>query len=53
MHEVISKMRKWAQNRAVVASSKMPEPPDEWKNDNIPKLKQESYANPFLKSREK
>jgi hypothetical protein len=53
MHETISDMRKWAQSRAVAASSKLPEPLDEWQNDNIPKLKQETYANPFLKGKGK
>jgi SpoVK/Ycf46/Vps4 family AAA+-type ATPase len=53
MHETISDMRKWAQSRAVAASSKKPEPLDEWQNDNIPKLQQETYANPFLKSKGK
>jgi hypothetical protein len=53
MHETISEMRQWAQNRAVPASSKTPEPLDEWQNDNIPKLKQETYANPFLKGKGK
>jgi hypothetical protein len=51
MHEDISDMRQWAQSRAVAASSKEPEPLDEWRNDNIPKLKQESYTNPFLKGK--
>ncbi|GHU26651.1 ATPase [Spirochaetia bacterium] len=53
MHETISEMRKWAQSRAVAASSKTPEPLDEWQNDNIPKLRQETYSNPFLKAKEK
>ena len=53
MHETIDDMRKWAQSRAVPASSKTPEPLDEWQTDNIPKLAQESYTNPFVKSKDK
>jgi hypothetical protein len=53
MREDIGDMRQWARSRAVAASSKEPEPLDEWQNDNIPKLKQESYANPFLKAKGK
>ncbi len=47
MTETIEKMRKWAKSRAVAASSEKPEVlSDEGKD--IPKLKQESYNNPFL-----
>jgi SpoVK/Ycf46/Vps4 family AAA+-type ATPase len=53
MHETISEMRQWAQSRAVAASSKKPEPLDEWNNDNIPKLRQEVRTNPFLNAKEK
>jgi AAA+ superfamily predicted ATPase len=53
MHETISEMRRWAQSRAVAASSKTPEPLDEWQNDNTPQLRQEAYVNPFLKGKEK
>ena len=53
MHKDITDTRKWAQSRAVAASSKTPEPLDEWQNDNIPKLKQESRVNPFIQDKEK
>jgi len=49
MYEDIYDMREWAKSRAVAASKEVPEPLDEWKNDNTPKLQQEGYANPFVK----
>ena len=53
MFENISDMRLWAQSRAAPASSQKPEPLDEWKNDDVPKLQQESYSNPFVKPKGK
>ena len=53
MHEQIDDMRQWARSRAVAASKEVPELLDEWKNDNIPKLQQEGYANPFIKNEKK
>ena len=47
MHETIGKMRKWANSRAVSASIEVPEELES-KDENIPKLKQESYNNPFI-----
>jgi hypothetical protein len=47
MHESIDKMRKWAKSRAVSASIDEPETLDD-KDKDIPKLKQESYNNPFV-----
>ena len=47
MHETISKMRLWAKSRAVSASSDEPEVLED-KNKDLPKLKQESYNNPFI-----
>ncbi|MCL1994378.1 MAG: AAA family ATPase [Spirochaetes bacterium] len=49
MFEDINDMRQWAKSRAVPASSQAPEALDEWKDDSTPKLKQESYSNPFVK----
>ncbi|MCL1993756.1 MAG: AAA family ATPase [Spirochaetes bacterium] len=49
MFEDINDMRRWAKSRAVPASSQTPETLDEWNDDNTPKLKQESYSNPFVK----
>jgi AAA+ superfamily predicted ATPase len=47
MHETIDKMRKWAKSRAVLASIETAETLED-KNKDIPKLKQESYNNPFI-----
>lgn len=47
MHETISKMRLWAKSRAVSASTSEPETLDD-KDKDVPKLKQESYNNPFI-----
>ena len=47
MHETIDKMRKWAKSRAVSASIDEPETLDD-KDKDVPKLKQESYNNPFI-----
>jgi SpoVK/Ycf46/Vps4 family AAA+-type ATPase len=47
MHETISKMRLWAKSRAVSASTNEPENLDN-KDKDMPKLKQESYNNPFI-----
>lgn len=47
MHETIDKMRKWAKSRAVSASVDEPEILDD-KDKDVPKLKQESYNNPFI-----
>jgi ATP-dependent Zn protease len=47
MHETIEKMRKWAKSRAVSASTDEPESLDD-KDKDVPKLKQESYSNPFI-----
>lgn len=48
MHETIEKMRKWAKSRAVMASKEEVEPLDLETIKDVPKLKQESYNNPFL-----
>jgi SpoVK/Ycf46/Vps4 family AAA+-type ATPase len=48
MHETIEKMRKWAKSRAVFASSQKPEELNIAESKDIPKLKQESYNNPFI-----
>lgn len=48
MYETIQKMRIWAKSRAVTASSNEPEIL-EIKDKDLPKLKQESYNNPFIK----
>jgi SpoVK/Ycf46/Vps4 family AAA+-type ATPase len=48
MHETIDKMRKWAKSRAVAASSVEPESLDSVKDKDVPKLKQETYNNPFI-----
>ncbi len=50
MSEVINDMRKWAKSRAVMASDGEPEELEMKKEDKIPKLKQEQYNNPFIKS---
>ena len=47
MSETIEKMRKWAKSRAVAASTENAEPLDN-KNGDTPKLKQETYSNPFI-----
>ncbi|MCZ2355113.1 MAG: AAA family ATPase [Bacteroidia bacterium] len=47
MHETISKMRLWAKSRAVSASTSEPETLED-KDKDTPKLKQESYNNPFI-----
>ena len=46
MHETINKMREWAKSRAVNASKENPEKLDDEGKD-VPKLKQETYNNPF------
>jgi DNA polymerase III delta prime subunit len=51
MSNEINDMREWAKSRAVAASKETPEPLDEWKNDNVPKLQQEGYSNPFVKGK--
>lgn len=48
MHETIDKMRIWAKSRAVSASTEEPDQLDKEKDKEIPKLKQESYNNPFI-----
>jgi len=48
MSETINKMRLWAKSRAVSASSVKPEDLDTEKDKETPKLKQESYNNPFI-----
>ncbi|MCL2219751.1 MAG: AAA family ATPase [Chitinispirillia bacterium] len=48
MHETIDKLRLWAKSRAVSASAEEPELLDAEKDKDIPKLKQESYNNPFI-----
>ncbi len=48
MHETIEKMRKWAKSRAVSASKDEPEPLDKEQDKELPKLKQETYNNPFI-----
>jgi len=53
MAEVIGEMRKWAKSRAVNASSTEPELFDDWKDDDTPKLQQESYNNPFIEKSSK
>jgi hypothetical protein len=40
-------MRLWAKSRAVSASTSEPETLDD-KDKDVPKLKQESYNNPFI-----
>lgn len=47
MHETINKMRQWAKSRAVAASEEEPEKLDN-QNKDVPKLKQETYNNPFI-----
>lgn len=47
MHETISKMRLWAKSRAVSASTSEPDTLED-KDKDVPKLKQESYNNPFI-----
>lgn len=46
MHETIGKMRQWAKSRAVNASKNEAEELDD-KGKDVPKLKQETYNNPF------
>ena len=48
MHETIDKMRIWAKSRAVSASTEEPDKLDKMKDEELPKLKQESYNNPFI-----
>ncbi|MEI8202835.1 MAG: AAA family ATPase [Bacteroidota bacterium] len=48
MHETIDKMRIWAKSRAVSASTEEPDKLDKDKDSELPKLKQESYNNPFI-----
>lgn len=48
MHETIEKMRKWAKSRAVYASNDEPEKLDKEQDKELPKLKQETYNNPFI-----
>lgn len=48
MHETIEKMRKWAKSRAVSASIDEPEKLDKEQDKELPKLKQETYNNPFI-----
>jgi SpoVK/Ycf46/Vps4 family AAA+-type ATPase len=48
MHETIDKMRLWAKSRAVAASKEEPEKLDAEKDKDVPKLKQETYNNPFI-----
>lgn len=48
MHETIEKMRKWAKSRAVSASKDEPEKLDKEQDKELPKLKQETYNNPFI-----
>ncbi len=47
MHETIVKMRQWAKSRAVSASKDEPEKLED-KGKDVPKLRQESYNNPFI-----
>lgn len=47
MHEIIDNTRKWANGRAVPASSERPEPLDDNKSSSQVRLKQEG-ENPFL-----
>jgi SpoVK/Ycf46/Vps4 family AAA+-type ATPase len=48
MHETIDKMRLWAKSRAVSASTEEPDKLDKEKDKELPKLKQETYNNPFI-----
>lgn len=48
MRETIEKMRKWAKSRAVSASTDEPESLDKEQDEELPKLKQETYNNPFI-----
>ncbi len=51
MKETITSLRKWAKARAVLASSERPDLTDDEKSsdrDEVPKLKQERYSNPFI-----
>ena len=52
MYETITEMRKWAECRAVKASKEDPEDLEDLlkKKGIVPKLKQETYNNPFVKS---
>lgn len=47
MYETITKMREWAKSRAVMASREVAENLED-KNKDVPKLKQETYNNPFV-----
>ena len=47
MHDTIEKMRQWAKSRAVTASAEEYEIL-EIKDKEAPKLKQETYNNPFI-----
>jgi len=53
MSEMISSMRSWAKSRAVIASSEKPESFNMKEIEKVPKLKQETYNNPFIESLEK
>jgi len=48
MHEVIGNMREWAKSRAVFASSEPAENFSDSETIKVPKLKQETYNNPFI-----
>lgn len=48
MQETIEKMRKWAKSRAVSASKEEPESFEKEQDKELPKLKQETYNNPFI-----
>ena len=48
MHETIEKMRTWAKSRAVMASKEQAETLEYNKSEEVPKLKQETYNNPFV-----
>lgn len=48
MHETIEKMRTWAKSRAVMASKEQAESLEYNKSEDVPKLRQETYNNPFV-----
>ena len=48
MSEVIKSMREWAKSRAVFASSEPAENFSDSETIKVPKLKQETYNNPFI-----
>jgi hypothetical protein len=52
MREMISELRLWAKNRAVAASSAIPEPLDDNEEPDTPILIQERYNNPFRTQKE-